>query len=118
MHLESVRDWLVIVSTGLGIGVLILTAAWKLMMLPNLQHYVFDPIADLNGKVADIEKELHPNGGGSLRDRIDRGVTQVQDTASLLAGHIEEAQQDRRLMLRLERKLNDHLAENQRQERH
>jgi hypothetical protein len=91
------------------IGGAIVTVAWKLVAKPHLQLYVFNPIAEIRAAQAEIKKELHPNGGSSLRDSVDRAVAGSVSNGELLASHVLAAQADHVTLERLQRRLDAHI---------
>lgn len=107
MHIEAVKDWLTVVATGFVIGGTLFGVTWKFVVQPHLRLYILDPIADM-------QRELHANGGTSLRDRVDdtqrtaaNAVQSSADNGHLLAQHIEEANGDRSVLNSLVSKVNE-----------
>lgn len=71
MTINDARDFLTLVAVGLTVGGMLFGAAWKLVVRPQLELHIFHPIRDIE---RDVRRELHANGGTSLKDRIEVGV--------------------------------------------
>lgn len=56
-------------------------------------------------QVAEILAEMRTNSGHSLRDAVNSTKTRSDETADLMAQHIEEAEGDRRQLARMESRL-------------
>lgn len=104
MTAEAVRDGLAIATTGSVLLSGVAGLAWRFVVKPQLQLHILNPLQE-------IQKELHPNGGSSLRDRVDAAVSTGASNGELIAGHIEEAQSDHRLLLRMQGRLDEHLRQ-------
>jgi hypothetical protein len=62
---------IVLITAILGLGTMILGLLWK--------------VFKVHDQIGDMAKELHPNGGGSLRDQIDATRVMSESNGQALA---------------------------------
>lgn len=115
-YLEEMTGWELILATVAILGVLGIIGRWlskawpankKLVEITTVVVSLPERLTAIESTLATINKELHPNHGSSMRDRVDgmqkqltnqdkkldRDYSQLQALDTRLSDHIEASEQ-------------------------
>lgn len=83
----------VIAGAIIGIGViwrLLIKPLYKLIRKMEQVHAIILEFPDWKHKVDEGLRELHPNGGGSIKDTVNATQTEIVEIRQLVEDHLKD----------------------------